>query len=381
MADGDDAPPLAAKTQPDEGTAREQLLAAINRSKWALSEEIAKQNPPSIWKVKTNNGCTPLMMAIVRKVPCSTLQVFLDHGAAETAAATKNHKTAADIAEIHLQKTAARVLRALEKDADWPRCSICGERADPYHKLSRLEERVARGQDDNPLVQYFFSEAWSDVRKALSTPHFHTFTSTHYHFRKEMTESMAVMETLERRHKAGPFHVVDLLCGKSMTASVAALRYNCPVTAVDFASPNHLPHFGEAGLDVTYLQVDVLSSDFLPRLTERIADVGLPTVVLGVHACGLLSMVAVDAFHEIPAVDMVTLLPCCLPTKSDPRSPANVFEAGTTEEEKYLRWSRYLRDQIGSQAEMYIAEGVVSPKRAVVFGMKSQADTTPVPAG
>ena len=79
--------------------------------------------------------------------------------------------------------------------------------------------------------------------------------------------------------------MVDLCCGSGLTSS--CLSTAGAVTAVDRRPSRCLPHFQEAQLHhVQYLQLDVLHVGFLEALEERIKQVEMPTVILGMHCCG-----------------------------------------------------------------------------------------------
>ena len=73
--------------------------------------------------------------------------------------------------------------------------------------------------------------------------------------KKELTESLAVLDALENAialeggagHDATAWHIIDLACGRGITASIAALRYPLArVTAVDRIDDALMPHWEQA---------------------------------------------------------------------------------------------------------------------------------------
>jgi len=165
-------------------------------------------------------------------------------------------------------------------------------------------------------------------------------------YAEELSESLAMLEALERMESELEVgHVVDLCCGKSLTAALVALRRpSLRVTAIDRVPPLQLPHYTEAGVgSVSYLQLDVLSDGFQAALAGRLAEVGEPAVILGMHLCGRLSEVAADAFRSLGLVRGCALAPCCLPRADEaPPSMSGVYGAGAAEAEQHEAWWRHL---------------------------------------
>lgn len=127
------------------------------------------------------------------------------------------------------------------------------------------------------------------------------------------------------------WHVVDLCCGKSLNTALLALRHpGLLVTAVDRCRPSLLPHYAEAGIDrVEYWQQDVLAANFVEELVHRLVLVARPTVILGMHLCGLLSERAISAFQGSENARVCVLSPCCLPNLADaPRHLLPVYGTG-----------------------------------------------------
>lgn len=346
-----------------------ELHLAMERGAWGLCVKLIEGAPELLWG-KNKSGCTALMLAAMGKCPKGVLEVMLAHGAGDTAAEKRQHKTAADYAELYGKHGLAGRLRSLEMLSPVDNCGLCGERANPHNKVVLLGEQVDRGEETNPSILLFYSEEWADVPRSLKGLPFHTLTGATFHFRKELSETMAVAELLG--HLLGRHvHLVDFLCGKSLTTAVVALKYGCPVTAVDKLEPNQLPHYAHTGLDVTYLQGDVLDSGFVDRFVAHLEAVGLPTVLVSVHSCGLLGMLAAKLFHTIDLIQSVLLIPCCWPAQADPRSPPELFET-SNESERHQRWAECLRQAVGPQATMRTMDHVVSPRRTAILGMKER---------
>lgn len=169
-----------------------------------------------------------------------------------------------------------------------------------------------------------------------------------------------------------------------MTAALVGQIFpGCSVTCVDRCDEWHLPHYKEAGLGnkIQFVKLDMLkgspyeaaqkalvSRSKAKRARERgeilgkheencaTADKFLDamagtcrkaakqyTAVVAVHCCGPLSNRAIDVFARVQA-DVLLLLPCCLPSKTDALYPSSLF-AVPKQEEQYARWACYLRDE------------------------------------
>jgi len=69
-------------------------------------------------------------------------------------------------------------------------------------------------------------------------------------------------------------------------------------------------------------------------------------------------------------------MPCCLPSKRDPKTPLHLFETKDPEEQ-YLRWARHLRDNAGSGALLDMANDVLSVKSAIIMAKKADTALNP----
>ena len=85
--------------------------------------------------------------------------------------------------------------------------------------------------------------------------------------------------------------------------------------------------------NVRYVQLDVLSRHFIDDVRvlcetagRADADDGRPTIVLGMHLCGLLSIRAIELLARLPRVRALVLAPCCLPgARNAANTPPTVF--------------------------------------------------------
>ena len=79
-------------------------------------------------------------------------------------------------------------------------------------------------------------------------------------------------------------------------------------------------HLRAAGIgNVAYAAHDVLDPGFVSgpaaALVAAHAAAGRPTVVLGLHLCGALSLRAVQCLRALPGVRALVLAPCCVPVE------------------------------------------------------------------
>jgi hypothetical protein len=275
---------------------------------------------------KNFRGSTPLMLAADGKCGKKMSLVLVDlllNAGADTSAAQKsrNGRTAADMAAARGALSLADKLRCLEQPAEekeeFGRCVHCKGKLRKRSKLAFLKDRVGRNEEQNSLVLNLFSggdrNTPNAVIEGLDRMEFHRVNSC-VNFRKELTESMALIEELRhlRRDDAASallndnstytyskadsgvlhsetghesdwsdWHVIDLCSGSSLTgALILHLLPGCFVTAVDIAERDNLPHFSEAGFgggdgmdkdtsQFSYVQGDVHDPCLIPRLCNR----------------------------------------------------------------------------------------------------------------
>merc|ERR1712061_299185 len=66
--------------------------------------------------------------------------------------------------------------------------------------------------------------------------------------------------------------------------------------------------------ELTYRKYDLKSSSGQRQMQRHVTSVAPgPTILLGVHLCGLLSLHAVQFFNDHPKCTFLALKPCCLP--------------------------------------------------------------------
>ncbi|CAK0863598.1 unnamed protein product [Prorocentrum cordatum] len=346
-------------------------------------------------------GCTPLMLLAMGHCDEALLWRLLERsGAASVAERSETRRTAADYAAERESSRGPEVvaaLRALEaaevQRTAAVRCPACGDVVRRRPLLAFFWERASRGTEDNPLLQRFFSQ---DRHRLLLEARCHQINDTR-RVRKEVSESMAVLEALERTAPAvgGGWHIVDLCCGRSITAVLAALRYpGVVVSAVDKLDPRFLPHCTvgvESGADgcASYAQMDVLAPTFvadLGRLVEQTARPAASTPhgmaarpfplrpLLGMHLCGKLSLQAAAAFGSIDALRVAVLSPCCLPSKADPAAPPSLF-GSRDGGEQYRRWAAHLEGAVRGAAPAAavtseVVADILSPRNVVICASK-----------
>lgn len=348
------------------------LHCAISAQDWESCRLIlSSAEANELVQKKNTRSTTPLMLAGQKAMPGDVLELMLAlPGIVNVVAFRQRHQTAADIFDECGNTAIAERLRALEKQIeDAPgnfRCPICRDKVQTFPMMSRLGDRVARGEETNPLVLDFFSRA--DAVQKLSHTVFHRVTNCHS-ISKEITETMGVVRAmLASVDGARPHHVVDLCCGRGITAAyVAAALPDWHVTAVDRASEHGLPHYAEGGLsNVRFMRLDLFDASCLSRIRERTDEVALPVVVLGMHCCGQLSLKVIEVYEDVGAAALV-LCPCCLPMSSKTRAVSELPEhlwSSPVAVEKYTAWATFLSERAAGKLD--VVEDIMSPQNAVI---------------
>ena len=360
---------------------------------------------PSAAVHKNFRGSTPLMLAADGKCSdkgssssLSLVELLLEAGAASSAAQkSRNGRTAANIAmaravqpKQNINKNTALLklaehLRSLEQHAadteTFARCLHCQGKLRKRSKLAFLGDRVRRQEEDNALVLSLFH--WNGnntvlkIMESLERMEFHRVNSCK-NFRKEITESMALLEEVRRLRNSmtrkedvttttvihddddnntnwNDWHFIDLCSGSACVTGALLLHLmpGCFVTAVDIVGRDSLPHFSQAGFgsdgdnsndndnnnnsssgsQFSYVQCDIHLQGLVEQLRNRVelctASNTTPpataaassrskvhVVVLAMHCCGTLSLRALDIGHALDA-DATFLMPCCLPPKTE----------------------------------------------------------------
>ncbi|CAE7203779.1 unnamed protein product [Symbiodinium pilosum] len=218
---------------------------------------------------------------------------------------------------------------------------------------------------------------------ALKQTALHRAANCH-NFRQEVSESMAILQSLGklRRWEEEALHFVDLCCGSAMTTTFLAISApKSTVTAVDIRPPQQLPHFQEAGIsNVRYLCEDMTRPGFLEVMEQVLLDVALPVIVLGMHCCGALSVVATQIYNRFPQCVAILLCPCCLLRSLDvkragtlmPEVPKSLLalENGGPDE-RYDRWAAGLA-QLLPEATCERLPDMLTPCNAMIFARKNR---------
>jgi len=206
------------------------------------------ETPQKLLMARTERGLTPLMLAMVGCCSEQLIEEMLAFGPDVVGVALRSDKghTAADYAAVHMPGSGlVSRLRSLEQEelerTAAERCPICGKRLLKRPKLAALVHKFRHGSENNTLLKRFFNDDGNGpgggaVLPMLLKPHFHALNND-VHCRKKLSQSLAVLEALERavgHDGLNGWHVVDICSGKSLTAALAALRHpGAVVTAVD----------------------------------------------------------------------------------------------------------------------------------------------------
>ncbi|CAK9066155.1 Hypothetical protein SCF082_LOCUS33737 [Durusdinium trenchii] len=289
---------------------------AIGNARWDECRQLLLEAPHLVAQ-RGRSGATALVQALRQAAPVDLVELMLSSPeAAQAAKARVRHQTAADVAEeLKLGEDLVARLRRLERSVpDSPgklRCPSCGDEVMKRSQLTRLRERVEAGEEENCLVRDFFVDLPVEIleeRLAL-----HRAANCH-NFRQEVSETMAVLKALDLLSTPQELHVVDLCSGSGLTSCALGLRNARvkAVTAVDLRPPQVMPHFQEAGLPhVRYLCQDMTKPGFFAALEGLIVEVSLPVVLLGMHCCGALSVIAMRIYQAMPQCVALVLCPCC----------------------------------------------------------------------
>eukprot|EP00439_Symbiodinium_sp_Y106_P024029 s2481_g2.t3 len=362
---------------------------AIGNAEWARCRELlAGPDGGDLAAIRGRSGATALVQALRKAAPSDVLELMLQSPSAALAAKARvRHQTAADVAQdLGLSCELVQRLQELQRSIpDAPgklRCAVCGDELAKRSALLALGERVEKGDEPNPLVRNFFDQPAS---AAFMQTALHRAANCH-NFRQEVSESMAIVGSLRkwRQWDEEALHFVDLCCGSAMTATFLALSApKSTVTAVDIRPPQHLPHFREAGIaNVRYLCEDMTRPGFLDVMEKALLDVALPAIVLGMHCCGALSVVATQIYNRFPQCVAILLCPCCLLRNIDvkradslmpevPKSLLSLSEARP--EERYERWAQGLA-QLLPEATCERLPDMLTPCNAMIFAQKSRSD-------
>ena len=328
---------------------------------------------------KNFRGSTPLMLAADGK--CSNnnnsgggnvlVELLLQAGAATSAAQkSRNGRTAADIAMARAIKlktnsssssssssvakntallTLAEKLRSLEQHAAnteaFVRCLHCQGKLRKRSKLAFLGDRVRRQEEDNALVLSLFY--WNDnatqtktTMESLERMEFHRVNSCK-NFRKEVTESMALLEEVRRLRNSmtrkrdtinttvthdnsnntnwEDWHFIDLCSGSACVTGALLLHLmpGCFVTAVDIVGRDSLPHFSQAGFGSDGDNGGFIDNNSSSRSSRSSSSSQFSYVQRDIHAQGLVEQLRTR-------VDLCTASNATTPTKVTPSNRSTI---------------------------------------------------------
>uniref|UniRef100_A0A7S4Q895 Methyltransferase domain-containing protein n=1 Tax=Alexandrium monilatum TaxID=311494 RepID=A0A7S4Q895_9DINO len=362
---------------------RNSLHLALTANDTAAAAHLIESGDAVLLNQPSITGCTPLMLLAMGHCDESLIWRLLErNGSVSVALRSETRRTAADYAEAKESKRSTEVvstLRALEveemqRTAQF-RCPVCGDVVKRRPLLAFFWERAAQGGEDNALLRRFFAE---ERHRPLLEARYHQVNDARQ-LRKELSESVAMLEALRHAQPAfgREWHVVDLCCGKSITAALVSLQYpEVRVSAVDRLEPRFLPHFNAGdGCSVQYAQLDVLHESFLAELQHLVQQASRPTALLGMHLCGKLSVRAIEAYARVPQVQTLVLSPCCLPRKGESGSPPHLYASKDTAEQ-YRLWAQHLEAVLrnavpGAQVVHTVLPEVLSPRNAMLWATKA----------
>lgn len=293
---------------------------------------------------------------------------------------------------------------ALELTRDRPkRCPVCAIKVLKRPKILSLSElykpwSTATGAKDPSRQSDFVARFLRDKPQqwaALLRPEYHIWHSRTKRFHKELSESLALLNAA-RIFMDGPWHALDLCCGKSLTSALLSLEEMPPeaITAVDLRPLEELPHHDQAlqraaelqmcqgrayaKVPVEYWRCDVLAHDFVQSLARRVEGMGRPAAILAMHLCGRLSLQAISAFRQINLIRCCVLGPCCLPHSSDaPKELQDVYGIGMSDEEQFDAWAVHLEKLLrripGVSVTRKIETGILSSRRLLLTAVKAES--------
>jgi len=314
------------------------------------------------------------MLAGRKGMPSDVVDIALAlPGIMSIVACRQQHRTAADMFEDGGNVEAAEKVRALERQiADAPgnfRCPVCRDKVKKWSMLERLAGHIERGEEANPLVLDFFKHSEA-VRALSSTPLLHRVSDCPS-IAKELSETMGIVRAMQSIVDwAQPHHVIDLCCGRGITAAfIGAAFRDWQVTAVDRVAEIALPHYAEGGLNnVHYLRLDLFSDGCLAAIRARTDAVCLPVVVLGMHCCGQLSLKAIDIYEQDLHARAIVLCPCCLPMSS--KEQVDFLSASDAVVEPYAAWATFLSERAAGTSE--VMGDMLSEKNRVISAVKAR---------
>lgn len=255
-------------------------------------------------------------------------------------------------------------------------CVLCGEPLRPKLYAHFMHQQHQSRPDCNPYVSQFLSS--QALQNMLDHPQglYHRLLDNR-NLRKEASETWAMLVHIQAyvtrvraSHPTQRIVIIDLCCGKSLTATLCGDMFpDCEVVAVDRRPAKFLPHF-DALPNVRFVQADLFKrSDLIATLLAADAKDRAPVgLVVGMHLCGLLSEAAIAMFNGTAAARCLLLSPCCLPKAT--LSPV-VARANKLRVNQYDYWSIHLLMRVAAaRRNLARDEAILSTRNAVIVAVK-----------
>lgn len=176
-------------------------------------------------------------------------------------------------------------------------------------------------------------------------------------FKKEVTESMAIITQLKRIVLKYPneYNVLDLCAGHSLTSLISSfllpIKYNL---AIDVRSNEKLNYKGVNRFH--YLSMSI----FDPYIFELIDS---KTIIISVHPCGKLAKRVIEIYNDSQASNLI-IMPCC-------SGEFHMDEFIVKKLGNYASWCLSLMNTIKSEKTKIIQDvNCLSPKNIIIMGKK-----------
>eukprot|EP00049_Salpingoeca_infusionum_P019554 m.362398 g.362398 ORF g.362398 m.362398 type:complete len:420 (+) comp20438_c0_seq1:138-1397(+) len=359
------------------------LHTALAQNKLAVVPYLLSQGADI--NARNDRGVTPLMIAVTASKGPAIIRTLLDAGADPTIKNWRYRKTALELAHDRGYEAGVKLLEKALEDwhqthADDPvdpsgkrECPICGQTLRERSRIDFLQDKFKRGQlEPNRYLASFLT---SPVADTIAKEERYHFLADKHHLRKEVTESMSIVEAIEaimdtQLGGCKRVQVVDLCAGKSLTSAIFGLKYpESSALAVDIMPLASSPHFEG---NVAYLEADIMKDEFEATLKDCL-DPEQPAILVGMHLCGQLSIRAIELFERIDRFTAIVLSPCCFPKFNSGNDFIKKLQGSPTELEKYETWSQHLHellDPLAKSTSIGRDEFILSTRNAIITGFR-----------
>lgn len=180
---------------------------------------------------------------------------------------------------------------------------------------------------------------------------------------KEITEAWAIIKKLRKitlRHP-NKFQLIDLCSGNALVPVIAA--HLLPTThayAIDKLPRERNWHLTD---DFTYLQRDIHQLLETNQFTQVLFN--KPTIITSVHSCSKLAETVIQIFNEVPTIQYMFLMPCCIG-----RLDSSILQFIKKESNRDLAWVTKLALQCSENVNIYRDRWVLSPKNYIISASK-----------